>query len=1404
MKYVGRVGVRVSPDTREFDATMRRLEAQKHKTTFDALLDVVEAERKKKELERPSDFKLEVDMNTASIVKAEAEIKAMKEELRELDNNSEIRLKVQTTSRLTDAQVELKKLQAQIAAIDKDIDIRAQMHVEKARAESAIRSLKAELDSVHETGANAVLIKADISDAERHIAELNDKLDKTSYLADKKHAVELETHQAQERINTLQGQVDQYQKKAERAKELRVNIKQASEGIKRLTAENDRMAKVLESPHNVKVEYKMRIDRANAQLAALDKRIADLKNNATFQIEGDTLKAQAQIKFLEKVLQGMQDKAKIQAKVDIKEAQAELAKLNALLKKTDDENARIKIKADMADVEQKLDKLRAQLKEPHNVTIDAQLDRIAAVKAELENVTRQRQVELNLELQGLEVARAKIANLKHDLTEKQKMTVQADVDAARAREQLMVLARTRIVNLWVRVTGVKEAEAVLKGLSGIRMLERFRDKVIDIASNIDKVAYKTIVWGSVISYVASMAISALPAIIAFAHGFVQIAPLSLAAVAALGSVATAVGVVYMAFSKLSESGVQTALDFSDAWSDFKNQLTSLKEVVKEGFFTQETVNAMRRLTNTVIPQLNESFAKLSVTVGNTFTGLLDQMSSDFGDGKLTAFFDQVDEGFRNAQPGILAFTEGIANLGFIGGQFLPGIGTYITDLGTRFRDWTADTEHVNEVIDNARIQFGYLKTACEQLVGAFGAVLMATGEATDGFKGISDAMTGLNEFLRDSDIQRGLTDLFAGAAAGAGGLMTTLNGMKPVIGDAFSNLGAILESFGGAFAELISGIITALAQPELKDGMVALGDSIKDALANIDWEQLGRDIGSVAQSISEAMPYIVDLFDDIIRYVPGVADALSGFVKDLTPVVKAILPAIPAFVLLGGAVVALGKAVPGIVGFGKAIGLLPKDLSLAAAGFNGLKAAFGFITGPAGVVIAIILAIIAVIVYLWNTNEDFRNAVKEIWEDIKTAVKTVVDWFKSDIIPIITPVLETLKTAFGVFADVVGKAFVGWWNAMKPVVEWFVNEALPVILDGVTWMVTHFTNGFDLIKTLWEALKEPIQVFVDWFRDVVWPAIQVVIDNIKNWFQSLSDKIGEIFGGLAALIQPFIDFLDNTVLPGIGDVWDQIMGKNDDLAGNTEGNWARMEDSVKNHSVGMAAAASENVEGMSASVTASLDGMASSSDSTLSGWESTSVGHADAMGSGVAQAVAAGLQTALGIIGGFAADAQAATAGWGTVLYSSGASLVQGLINGMLSQLGSVGAAANAVMSAASAFMPQSPAKKGPFSGHGWTPYRGAAIVEGLTAGIEGATPDLVSSALRAVSSVSDAFDGVEAGMATYAYSAVDTSPLRDLGDIAPGLTRDDLEGLNIGILDADHVISGQFYGELHTAITRR
>ena len=48
MTYVGQVYVRVSPDTKQFDAAIARREKKRHKTVFEALLDTAEAEARRK------------------------------------------------------------------------------------------------------------------------------------------------------------------------------------------------------------------------------------------------------------------------------------------------------------------------------------------------------------------------------------------------------------------------------------------------------------------------------------------------------------------------------------------------------------------------------------------------------------------------------------------------------------------------------------------------------------------------------------------------------------------------------------------------------------------------------------------------------------------------------------------------------------------------------------------------------------------------------------------------------------------------------------------------------------------------------------------------------------------------------------------------------------------------------------------------------------------------------------------------------------------------------------------------------------------------------------------------------------------------------------------------------------
>lgn len=88
--------------------------------------------------------------------------------------------------------------------------------------------------------------------------------------------------------------------------------------------------------------------------------------------------------------------------------------------------------------------------------------------------------------------------------------------------------------------------------------------------------------------------------------------------------------------------------------------------------------------------------------------------------------------------------------------------------------------------------------------------------------------------------------------------------------------------------------------------------------------------------------------------------------------------------------------------------------------------------------------------------------------------------------------------------------------------------------------------------------------------------------------------------------------------------------------------------------------------------------------------------------------------------------------GWlgnlGSTLVNAGRALVQGFINGLKSMLGSVKDVAKSIVGAVSDFMPGSPAKTGPFSGKGWTPYRGKALVEGFAEGIQKAEPGLTST----------------------------------------------------------------------------
>jgi hypothetical protein len=82
----------------------------------------------------------------------------------------------------------------------------------------------------------------------------------------------------------------------------------------------------------------------------------------------------------------------------------------------------------------------------------------------------------------------------------------------------------------------------------------------------------------------------------------------------------------------------------------------------------------------------------------------------------------------------------------------------------------------------------------------------------------------------------------------------------------------------------------------------------------------------------------------------------------------------------------------------------------------------------------------------------------------------------------------------------------------------------------------------------------------------------------------------------------------------------------------------------------------------------------------------------------------------------------------GSMLFGSGATIIQGLINGVMSMVGSIGHAIGSVVSTIKSYLPFSPAKQGPLSGAGDPSYSGRSIAKNLAKGLLAGTGDVAGA----------------------------------------------------------------------------
>lgn len=192
---------------------------------------------------------------------------------------------------------------------------------------------------------------------------------------------------------------------------------------------------------------------------------------------------------------------------------------------------------------------------------------------------------------------------------------------------------------------------------------------------------------------------------------------------------------------------------------------------------------------------------------------------------------------------------------------------------------------------------------------------------------------------------------------------------------------------------------------------------------------------------------------------------------------------------------------------------------LAATGARAL--ALALMANPIIAIVAVIIAVVAAIIYFWNTNEQFRAAIIAIWNNIVafgmslfSALAAFFTGVWNGLVAIATAVWSGIMTvatmAVSVIMDIIsafGAFFTGVWNgclaiasAVWNAISSFVSAAASVI-DGIISALV------DYISSAWDSAVSAVQSFANSVMDAIGNAVNWVMDKWNGLVNALSHPI---------------------------------------------------------------------------------------------------------------------------------------------------------------------------------------------------------------------------------------------------------------------------------------------------------
>lgn len=311
---------------------------------------------------------------------------------------------------------------------------------------------------------------------------------------------------------------------------------------------------------------------------------------------------------------------------------------------------------------------------------------------------------------------------------------------------------------------------------------------------------------------------------------------------------------------------------------------------------------------------------------------------------------------------------------------------------------------------------------------------------------------------------------------------------------------------------------------------------------NVDWDAFGKNIDNFVNAI--------------IDYGPVIISTLSGIAA--------------GFVAWN-----IASLISGISGIVSGAKNMADVFPLVAKAMQALSA------NPIGAVITLVATLATTIITLWNTNEEFRNGVIEIWDRIKegigNAVDGIVHFFTVTVPQAFNKVLDFVKTNWQGLLLLLVNPFAGAFKLLYDNFEGFRN-AVNNLVERIKTAFINMKDGIsNTVRNIKDAIVNGFQSAVDFITSLPGKAVQWGRDFIQGLVDgiiSMASRVVDAVKGIANTITSWLHFSR----PDVGPLRDYETWMPDMVQGMAEGvraNAYKLENAVASMAGGM----SVNVNG---------------------------------------------------------------------------------------------------------------------------------------------------------------------------------------------------------------------------------